>query len=154
MTSDVFAPLVPGLPVPGRSARAAAGRRRPLPMPSLPEPTADTAVCGVATIDSSGRIAEHTVFALLGWTAGTRLDIRVCGGLVLVHADQQAVFQVTRPGHLRLPAAARRRCDLGPGCRLLLIADPGTGLLVIHPPAAVAAMTAQYHTTVIGGGAA
>jgi hypothetical protein len=43
---------------------------------------------------------------------------------VLVTADEQAVFEVTQTGQLRLPARVRHRCRLVAGSRLLLVADP------------------------------
>jgi bifunctional DNA-binding transcriptional regulator/antitoxin component of YhaV-PrlF toxin-antitoxin module len=150
ITAGVISPVVPGRVMPA-GLTAGPTVKRSLPLAALAEPTAASAVCGVATIDCNGRLAEHTVMTALGWTAGSRLDIRVVGGLVLVQADPQAVFRMTRPGQLRLPATVRHWCDLTPGCRLLLIADPDIGLLVIYPPAAVTAMATQYHALVMGG---
>jgi bifunctional DNA-binding transcriptional regulator/antitoxin component of YhaV-PrlF toxin-antitoxin module len=90
----------------------------------------------------------------LGWAPGTRLDVRETGGLVLVTADRQGVFGLTRQGHLRLPVAVRRWCGLATGDRVLLAAEPGDGLLVVHPLAALDAMITQLHASVLGGGPA
>jgi hypothetical protein len=79
------------------------------------------------------------------------LDIHESGGLVLVRADRQGVFSVTGQGYVRLPATVRRWCGLVPGDRGLLAADPGQGLLVVHPPAAVDAMVTQFHADELGG---
>ena len=154
MTARVVSPVIPSSsPAAFRAGSAAA--RRVLPVPELPIcPDRWSAVCGTAAIDCSGRITEATVIPALGWTAGTRLDIRVTGGLVLVTADPHAVFRMTRPGHVRLPATVRHWCGLSPGSRVLLVADPNAGLLVVHPPAAVHAMVAQFHAAVLGGDAA
>jgi hypothetical protein len=94
----------------------------------------------MAAVDCRGRVADHAVLAALGWVAGTRLEIRETGGLLLVRAHPHGVFAVTGQGHLRLPAAVRRRCSLLPGDRVLLAADPAAGLLAVHPPAALDAM--------------
>jgi hypothetical protein len=109
------------------------------------------AVFGTATIDCNGRLAEATVIPALGWEPGTRLNIRVSGGLILLTADPAAVFRITRPGHVRLPATVRHWCDLTAGCRVLLVADPDAKRLVIHPPGALHAMIVQFHTAVLGG---
>ncbi len=115
---------------------------------------ARSTVYGFAAIDCNGRVAENTVIRALGWAPGTRLDIREGSGLVLVRADRQGVFSMTRQGHLRLPAAVRHWCGLVPGDRVLLVADPSDGLLVVHPPAALDAMVSQFHASVLGGDAA
>ncbi|GAA0908378.1 hypothetical protein GCM10009558_011720 [Virgisporangium aurantiacum] len=111
---------------------------------------------GVATVDRDGRLAEAVVLAALGWGVGTRLDIRVRAGLVLTAADPCAVFRMTRPGQVRIPAGVRDWCGLATGHRVLLTADPaaglGAGLLVVHPPAAVAAMVERFHAAVLDGG--
>jgi hypothetical protein len=84
----------------------------------------------------------------------TRLDIRVRSGLVLITADPHAVFRMTRAGQVRLSAGVRNWCDLAAGDRVLLTADLCAGLLVVHPPAAVAAMISQFYAAVLGGEAA
>jgi hypothetical protein len=111
-------------------------------------------VYGVAAVDSRGRIADHHVMAALGWMAGTRLDVRESGGLILVRANREGVFSVTSQGHLRLSATVRQWCGLVPGDRVMLAADPADGLLVVHPPAALDTMIAQFHALVLGGEAA
>ncbi|AXH94700.1 AbrB/MazE/SpoVT family DNA-binding domain-containing protein [Micromonospora aurantiaca] len=105
-------------------------------------------------MDCNGRLADATVIPSLGWVAGTRLDIRVSGGLVLLTADSHAVFRVTRPGQVRLPATVRHWCALAPGSRVLLVAEPAAGRLVVHPPAALHTMITGFHATVLGGEAA
>jgi hypothetical protein len=106
-------------------------------------------VYGVATIDCNGRVAETAVITALGWVPGTRLDIRECGGLVLVTASRHGVFAMSGQGYLRLPATVRHWCELVPGDRVMLTADPGDGLLVVHPPAALDAMITQFHAAVL-----
>ena len=105
----------------------------------------------MAAIDGNGRLADRTVIPALGWAVNTRLDIRVRGGLVVDTADPHAVFRVTRAGHVRLPATVRHWCTLAAGSRVLLVADPASGCLVVHPPAALESMISQYHAIVFGG---
>jgi hypothetical protein len=87
----------------------------------------------------------------LGWTPGHRLDIREHAGLIIVAADQQGVFAVTKEGHLRLPAVVRQWCGLTAGDRVFLAAEPDASRLVVHPPAALDAMIAQAHAAALGG---
>jgi hypothetical protein len=124
-----------------------------LPVPQLPSVRPRSTVYGLAAIDCNGRVADTTVIRSLSWAPGIRLDIRECGGLVLVRADRRGVFRVTGQGYLRLPATVRHWCGLVPGDRVLLAADPDEGLLVVHPPAALDAMVSQFHGEVLGGGA-
>jgi hypothetical protein len=122
-----------------------------LPVAQLAPESGPSPICGMAAIDCNGRIAEATVIPALAWAPGTRLDIRVCGGLVLVTADPHAVFRVTQPGQVRLPAAVRHWCGLASGSRVLLVADPAAGRLVVHPPAALHTMITEFHAAVLGG---
>jgi hypothetical protein len=122
MTAGFVAPLVPptpsdGLPVPPQH------RRPPLPFGPLPPVTTNATVCGAATMDCNGRIVEAAVIRALEWVPGTRLDMRVHGGLVLITADPTGVFRIRQPFHLRLPAAVRHWCGLHAGDRVLLTAD-------------------------------
>jgi hypothetical protein len=125
--------------------------RRTLPLPQLPPSCGTSLVCGTAAIDVNGRLADRVVIPSLGWAVDTRLDIRVTGGLVVVTADPQAVFRVTRAGQVRLPATVRHWCTLTAGSRVLLVADPTAGGLVVHPPTDLEAMISQYHAAVLGG---
>jgi hypothetical protein len=153
MTAPVISPVVPSAARAGRPLgrpSTSANCRRALPLPRLDPLRARSTVYGLATIDCNGRLADTTVVRALGWAPSNRLDIHESGGLVLVAADRQGLFRLTGQGHLRLPAAVRRWCGLVPGDRVLLAADPDR-LLVLHPPAALDAMIAQFHTAVLGG---
>jgi hypothetical protein len=154
VTGAVISPVVPHAVPPGRPGghpAAPASSRPALPVVRLASPRARSTVYGLAAIDDRGRVAEAMVIRALGWAAGTRLDVRETGGLVLVRADRHGVFSVTGRGHLRLPATVRHWCGLVPGDRVLLAADPADGLLVVHPLAALDAMITQLHASVLGG---
>jgi hypothetical protein len=150
MTAQIISPLVPPSGV-GGSRSGPGSARKALPLAQLAQLSGRSTVCGIASIDCNGRIVEATVIPALSWAPGTRLDIRVSGGLVLVTADAHAVFCLTRPGQVRLPAAVRHWCGLIAGSRVLLTADPDAGLLVVHPPAALHTMISQFHAAVLGG---
>jgi hypothetical protein len=151
VTAQVVSSLVPPTLVTGARSAGSGGTARLLPVPAWPPSAAGSLVCGTATIDCNGRLTEATVITALGWTPDIRLDIRVREGLVVVTADPHAVFTITQPGQVRLPATVRHWCGLSPGTRVLLAAEPTVGLLVIHPPAAVDTMIGQFHALVLGG---
>ncbi|MFC0526055.1 AbrB/MazE/SpoVT family DNA-binding domain-containing protein [Phytohabitans kaempferiae] len=153
MTALVVSPVVPPAVADARQAGQVNGRRA-LPVAQLAPVAGRSPVCGMAAIDCNGRITESTVIPALGWAPGTCVDIRVCGGLVLVTADPHAVFRVTQPGQVRLPAAVRQWYGLTSGSRVLLVADPAAGRLVVHPPAALHTMITEFHAAVLGGEAA
>ncbi len=102
-------------------------------------------------MDCRGRLADRAALRALGWQAGTRLDIRAIGGLLVIHADPLGRSRVTGAGHLRLPAPVRHRYGLRGGDRVLLAADPARSRLVLHPPAALDAMTDGCHVRELGG---
>jgi hypothetical protein len=108
-------------------------------------------VYGLAAVDCRGRVADRAVVHALGWTPGTRLDIRETRGLLVIRTDTHGVFSVTTQGHLRLPAPVRRCCGLLPGDRVLLAADPNRDLLIVHPPAALDDLLAQHHAGLLDG---
>jgi hypothetical protein len=58
-------------------------------------------VYGLAAVDCRGRVADRAVVHALGWTPGTRLDIRETRGLPVIRTDTHGVFSVTTQGHLR-----------------------------------------------------
>lgn len=154
VTSALIAPVIPSATRhhrAGISAPSGGDPRGDLLVPDLTRPRAGSAVYGLAILDSNGRIADNNLLRALGWDTSTRLDIREQGGLLLVTATGQGVFSLTRQGHLRLPAPARRWCGLGAGDRVLLAADPDQGRLVVHPPTALDAMVDWLHGRALGG---
>jgi hypothetical protein len=118
----------------------------------LPEPRSGSAIYGMATLDHRGRIADLGTLRAMGWSSHTRLDIREQRSLLLVTASPQGVFSLTGQGHLRLPMTVRRWCGLATGDRVFLVANPGRGQLVVHPPAALDSMVAWLHAATLGGG--
>lgn len=105
----------------------------------------------MAAVDCRGRVADRAVLAALGWTPGTRLDIRETHGLLLIRQNDHGVFSMTRQGHLRLPAAVRHCCGLAPGDRVLLAADAARGVLIVHPPAALDGLFAKHYARLLDG---
>ncbi len=157
MTGSVIEPVVIPATSLRRDGHASGPRlgspvtRRILPLPIVPIPRTSMVVYGLAAVDCRGRVADRAVVLALGWTSGTRLDIRQIRGLLFIRADTHGVFSVTAQGHLRLPATVRHCCGLVPGDRVLLAADPDWDLLVVHPPAALDDLLAPRRAGLLDG---
>jgi hypothetical protein len=115
-------------------------------LPREPAARERSSVYGFAVVNDRGRIAAQCVVQSLGWQPETVLSIREHAGLVVVTADPGGGSRLTGDGHVRLPVTIRRWCGLEPGCRVLLVADPAEGRLVVHPAAALDAMVSRHHT--------
>jgi bifunctional DNA-binding transcriptional regulator/antitoxin component of YhaV-PrlF toxin-antitoxin module len=102
-------------------------------------------------VDDHGRVADRAVLRALGWSAGTRVDIRETGGLLLIQSDPGGVFQTTRKGHLQLPIAVRRWCAITPGDRLLLVAVPNRRRLVVHTLSDLDVVVGARHDALLAG---
>ncbi|MHA4951549.1 AbrB/MazE/SpoVT family DNA-binding domain-containing protein [Micromonospora sp. SD19] len=126
-------------------------RRPPLPLPTLAATRSRLAVYGLVTLNAHGRIADRSAMKVLQWAPGLRLSIRERHGLIVVSADQQGVFKVAKEGHVRLPAVVRQWCGLAAGDRVLIVAEPASGRLVVHPPAKLDELITQAHDAVFGG---
>lgn len=122
-----------------------------MPMPLLPCPNAREAVYGLATLDRYGRLADRTVLRALHWGPGHPLALTLVSGSVLVVAHHDAKAHVGNDGYLRLPVGVRRAVRLVPGDRVLLVADPPAGRLLLHPPAALDALLDAHHNAILRG---
>lgn len=152
----VTSTVVPALPsTRRRSTSGASGRGsatvRPMPIPLLPCPSAREAVYGLATLDRYGRLADRTVLRALHWGPGHPLALTLVFGSVLVVAHDDATARVGNDEYLRLPVGVRRACRLVPGDRVLLVADPPAGRLLLHPPGALGALLDAHHAAILGG---
>jgi bifunctional DNA-binding transcriptional regulator/antitoxin component of YhaV-PrlF toxin-antitoxin module len=59
---------------------------------------------------------------------------------------------MTAKPYVVVPVAVRAWCGLGAGSRVLVAVDAGQDALVVHPPAAAAAMLVHFHTQLAAGG--
>jgi hypothetical protein len=140
MTISYIRPIVPDR-APG-NARGASARivGQPLPLiavPATPPQRLSNVLYSIATVDNRGRVADRQMVAALNWTSATRLSIREHDGLLVVTADPYGVFKLTKQGHIRLPADARRAGHLSSGDRVLLVADFDRQLVTVFPPVAL-----------------
>jgi hypothetical protein len=105
----------------------------------------------LSVVGANGRLGDRAVVRCVGWSPHDRLDIREDHGLITVTADPRGSFRVSAAGFVLLPATVRTWCRLRAGDRVLIVADPQAGRLVIHPPAALESMIAAAHRGVWGG---
>lgn len=96
--------------------------------------------CVVTTSDRAGRLADRSVVRCLGWARHTSVWFDWRRDMILVVPDTGGTSSITTQGHLRLPLSVRRRSRINPGNRLLVLAWPLTGRLVICAPSAVEEM--------------
>lgn len=88
---------------------------------------------GVAVFDGDGRVTDQALFALLGFTAGLRVQIGVSDGhAVIVRANPAGGSVLTRRTMVLVPARVRRWCGFGPREQVLLVAVPHESALIIH----------------------
>ncbi|MFI5843920.1 hypothetical protein ACIA8K_29900 [Catenuloplanes sp. NPDC051500] len=142
--------LIPS-PVLGEPDAPSPVPRKALPLARLQARRSGRLVYGLATLDMKGRVADRVLMRELGWEPGTRLDMRERGALLFITEDEAGVFSVRRDGRLVLPAGVRRWAGLSAGSRVLLVADPKIGRLVIHPPVALDGMVAAAQAAALGG---
>ncbi|MBO0873318.1 MAG: AbrB/MazE/SpoVT family DNA-binding domain-containing protein [Pseudonocardia sp.] len=100
---------------------------------------------GFGSVDGRGRVSDLLAPRAMGWTPGTRVELRVLAGLVVARARADAVARLTGQRYLRLPAPVRCWCGLVAGDRVLLVAEPAQPRLVVHPPASLDRLVAYGH---------
>lgn len=105
----------------------------PVPLPTLhPHSRLTTALYALARIDRSGRIADHTTTAALGWRPGDSLIATVNDATITLRPSPDGTTAISPKRHPVLPAALRHRCRIHTGDQLFLIALPHRDLLLIH----------------------
>jgi hypothetical protein len=151
----VIATVVPALLPPLRRPADAAERRRPgarpLPAPVFPARPERDLRFGLAVLDRYGRVADRATLRTLAWGPGQALALSLTAGSVLAVAGPDPSVRVGNDGYLRLPVGVRRACHLTAGDRLLLVAEPDAGRLLLHPPAALTALLTAHDAAIAEG---
>lgn len=105
---------------------------------------------GMAAIDHSGRLRDRALLAALGWQAGDRLVVQVYQTMAVLRRDADGAYRVDSRGQVFLPAAVRGMLGIDTGDRVVLVASPRSGMLIVHPGGVVAALLADYYASVGG----
>jgi bifunctional DNA-binding transcriptional regulator/antitoxin component of YhaV-PrlF toxin-antitoxin module len=141
MTGPLIAPVIPP-ERPARGGRSGPRRGRltaPPPLanpPPRPAPPPDLSY-GIGRVDASGRVADRSVIAALGWSSGDRLTLTAESGVVIVRRDPSGLITLPPRPYLVIPAALRHRCGIRAGDLVLLAASPAADTLAAYPFALV-----------------
>ncbi|GAA3571032.1 hypothetical protein GCM10022222_63920 [Amycolatopsis ultiminotia] len=153
MTGAITPLTPPGqIAQPANTSPSPAASAAPLALPLLRTVSARALYYGTAGMDRSGRVHDRNAVAALGWLPGDRLMITVVETSAVYQRRADGVFTMTAKPYVVVPAPVRARCGLHAGSRVLVAADPAQDALLVHPPAAVAAMLSHLHTQLAGGG--
>lgn len=143
---------VPALRQAGAGDARVDGRGLPVtPLLSYPPETRDHYV--VTALDARGRLADASPVRKVAWTPGTPVVLHVVRGQVVVATGSctPGRHAVTRQGHLRLPATVRHACRLRAGARVLVAAQPETGVLVVFTMRAIDGVLRTCYEGLISG---
>ncbi len=91
VTDDTLSPLIPSFSAVGLVGGDACGIGAGLPMATIEQPPAHTAVYSVRPVDTNGRVVDKAVLRALDWRPGDLLSWRIVAGLIVI----------TRPGYGR-----------------------------------------------------
>ena len=129
-------------PVPGRA----------MPTPVLARPAEPAAadlgpiLIGVAALDGSGRVREHTLLAEIGWACGEALEVLISPGAALFRRSPKGRIRVDERGQIAISSGCRDVLMIEPGSRIVLAALPARGALLVLPMP-VAASWIRPHLT-------
>ncbi|MEV8437526.1 hypothetical protein AB0425_09165 [Actinosynnema sp. NPDC051121] len=84
-----------------------------------------------SVFDHKGRLTCGMLFDVLGWEAGTRIDIAAQAGRVVVRRARADEYEVKSRRFLHIPATVRHRCSFGQRELVLLRAVPELSTLPI-----------------------
>lgn len=85
----------------------------------------------MTTSDRAGRLADRSSVRCMGWAPHTFVSFDLRGDMIVVVPATSSPSSITTQGHLRLPVAIRRRSRINAGSRLLVVAWPRRGTLVL-----------------------
>jgi hypothetical protein len=139
------APLIP-------SDTVAPLPHQPLPLPALPTIAGDTGLLiGVAAVNHAGRVRDQVLLDALGWSPGERLHLDVLDSTLLLRRDPVGTQVINTRGQVFLPAGTRALMRIADNDRVVLVAAPRQGLLMVRPCAVIGALLAGFYDTLPGG---
>lgn len=124
-----------------------------LPVPVLPQPamwSGSSLWVGMAAVDHSGRLRDQALLAVLGWSPGDRVAIRVYAQTAVFSRDVAGPFVIDSRRQMFLPASIRVLFRVATGDRVALVAVPESGVLMVHPVAVVAQLLMDYYSSHTG----
>lgn len=130
--------LVHTPPVPDSAEPAVVVHRTPL-------------LVGVAVVDRSGRVRDRVLITALGWSAGDRLHCEVRPTALVLTLSPDGQHSVDGRDQVFIPAGARAVFGIGAGDRVVLVAAPEVGTLLVHPSSVIQDVLAHYYASLPGG---
>jgi hypothetical protein len=104
-----------------------------LPLPRLMQITAPAEFyCTVTPVDVNGRLADRNPLRALGWEANLQVSVVCQRGVIVVEARDRGLSKLTQQGYLLLPSYVRRSCGMVAGDRVMALAYPDRGSLMIY----------------------
>ncbi|HEX5407760.1 MAG TPA: hypothetical protein VFX16_36290 [Pseudonocardiaceae bacterium] len=122
---------------------------KPLPLAQLSALPADGSLhYAIASLDTSGRIADRSTVAAMGWRTGAKLNTTVIDGILLIQPAPTGAASVGSKGRLLIPADSRHQAGLTAG-DVFIAAAPTAGLVLIHGLWWVDRMLTLHYATVL-----
>lgn len=141
IADKIVASLIPASPPLARRDRVA-----PLPMVDLHSLRPDgSMVYAIATLDESGRLINKDTVDSLAWNIGHRLEVSMTAGAIVLRAAANGALAINKHRCVAIPAAARSRCEIRGGDRVLLAAAPLHNLLVVYPLSILDDLLLSHH---------
>lgn len=133
---------VPLFTPPDILARSPVDRMSLAPLPVGGNDCAD--LLSVAVLDRSGRFSVRRHVAALGWQPGSPLGFEVCPATVLIRQTTRGHHRIDARGQLFLPSGPRAFLGLSSGDRVVVVAMPDHGVLVVQPVNAVLSQIVEH----------
>lgn len=97
----------------------------------------------ITSVGRDGRLADRSPMVAMRWAAGQPVDFTVEPGPIVIARLGGAAYVSSR-GHLRLPAATRRRARVVAGDRMLVVPDRQSGEVLLLPLTVLEAIITTY----------
>jgi hypothetical protein len=106
---------------------------------------------GVAVVDRSGRVRDRVLITGLGWSAGDRLHCAVHPTALVLTLSPDGGYSIDGRDQVFIPAGARAVFGIGAGDRVVLVAVPESGTLIVHPSSVIQDVLWDYYASLPGG---
>lgn len=149
--------IVPGLHLPlgAGPTRAETKIGTPLPVPALQpdiDPSPMESLYSIVKVDSSGRVADHTVMTALSWQPCAPLDFTITGESIVVRSIPDGLYSRTAQSCFTIPVRIRQRCRIRAGDRVVLAAIPHRNLIIVTGVRVLHDAMSDYHHAILASG--
>jgi hypothetical protein len=106
----------------------------------------------MALLDASGRFNSRPATSALRWLRGQPLEMAVIGEAVIFTAAPDGTAVVGSRREIAVPAPAKVTAALDQTRQVALVAVPEQAMLIVHPPALLAALLAARYASGVRDG--